>query len=285
MVQTIASAQGGQPSVLHSSHFCWMLTAWMGACKHMSSTMLAQYSDSLMLENSAALLQKLGAPGQTFQVNESSLSNFIITTGFNPQYAFFLEQNIPNAICPTTILSEVLGYGMIHYRWPSVVNGQPLPVYIQGLLQNNPMSTVVSKLESLINSSPNATPNSFSNAVEATAKANNLSAPPMYTECAQVAPGTLTGAYTINFLLLVESYYANQGNKAGTANANCLQSLIGQLQAELSERIQIGQQYVTQETNLATSTDPQSSNVAMKELSDLNTARAQWVELTGSPIV
>lgn len=89
------------------------------------------------------------------------------------------------------------------------------------------------------------------------------------------------GYFTIAQMIQIEGGYAGAGSNY-SGQTSTLQAAVGQMQSQLSNRVQIGQQYVTQETNLATSTDPQASNQAGQEMSALNNAMSQWGQLIGS---
>ncbi|MEN9344408.1 MAG: hypothetical protein RLZZ453_1195 [Chlamydiota bacterium] len=259
---TNCPANQGPPSPpAQLSNFNWMQAAWMGACRHMTATMLSEYNDSLMLENAAEIEQQLGASNTEFNVTEPNLSGFTSTQELNPACMDFLNVN----------LSGIISWGVQYYGWPASL----LTISL------NSIPNAVQDIQALI---PSSGSSSFSSVAESYASGMNYPPPPqLFISTMQPNGGVLNGTYTMNQLLQIQAYYANQGShNNGTANANVMQSLIGQLQAELSQRIQIGQQYVTQETNLATSTDPQSSNQASSEVSAINTSKGQWVQLTGT---
>lgn len=86
---------------------------------------------------------------------------------------------------------------------------------------------------------------------------------------------------TISQLVADEASAAKQGGQNGSNEASVYQSAIGQAQAEMSQNVQIGQEFSSQETNQATSVDPQGTNQAESQMSSLNTALGQWVQIVG----
>jgi hypothetical protein len=94
--------------------------------------------------------------------------------------------------------------------------------------------------------------------------------------------GSLVGNFTINQLIKFQSEFASQSGGNNAQEANTVGSAIGAAQAEESQNIQISQQYVTAETNKATSTDPQAVTTATSELNTLYQGYSQWAQMSGS---
>lgn len=88
--------------------------------------------------------------------------------------------------------------------------------------------------------------------------------------------------FTIAQLIQAQGYYAGEGSNNGNSQASVVQSLIGQAQSQLSNRVQIGQQYVTQETNLATNIDSTGAQAGAKELEAINNFVNQSAQLAGA---
>jgi len=84
--------------------------------------------------------------------------------------------------------------------------------------------------------------------------------------------------WTIGELITAEATAA--GGKH-THQASVYESAIGQAQSEQTQNVQIAQQFSTQETNIATSTDPQTINQTESEMSALNSSWGQWAQICG----
>lgn len=84
--------------------------------------------------------------------------------------------------------------------------------------------------------------------------------------------------WTIGELITAEATAAGGGH---THQASVYESAIGQAQSEQTQNVQIAQQFSTQETNVATSTDPQTINQTESEMSNLNSSWGQWAQICG----
>lgn len=84
--------------------------------------------------------------------------------------------------------------------------------------------------------------------------------------------------WTISELITAQATAAKAGQ---TQDASSYESAIGQAQSEQTQNVQIAQQFSTQETNVATSTDPQAINQTESEMSSLNSSWNQWAQVCG----
>lgn len=84
--------------------------------------------------------------------------------------------------------------------------------------------------------------------------------------------------WTIGELITAEATAAADKH---THQASVYESAIGEAQSEQTQNVQIAQQFSTQETNIATSTDPQSINQTESEMSSLNSSWGQWAQICG----
>lgn len=96
-----------------------------------------------------------------------------------------------------------------------------------------------------------------------------------YINLGSISPQT---QWTIGELITAE---AAASSNSHPHQASVYESAIGQAQSEQTQNVQIAQQFSTQETNVATSTDPQTINQTESEMSNLNSSWGQWAQICG----
>lgn len=257
------------------SDFNWLAFAWKGARDHMEATLTSQYEDSNVLELAANLVQEVGSSSQTFKINAPTMNipGGVIT---NPHYQdelnFLMGQGV----------SETQAKAVLEYLNVGRMTGQLVP--IPAIISQEYPKYVPSYAKDYFISIGWGDPSDSKNFSHTIWKGLTKLSPNNYNFGAQLDQNTtsLVGNYTIAQLIAMQGGFSQQGGSDNDQRASTLQSLIGQAQSQLSQNVQIAQQYVTQETNAATSSDPQATQQAESEQSALNNALSQWVQLTGS---